>query len=413
MATVKNRWEGARVNAGGIAGSSVNVNKLNLDPDQDNIDDFATGSGIIVASKTETYCARIKQITPDPVPGGTNNTITFYSSDATTYLTSTAGGYLQAVPANVYELDKDTLELSRNGMLLASQIEDFQTEFWVDGSGVPNNMDDGDAEFPVNDLEHPDPPGGGLMAQNDRIRRVRVTVLAVAPLEDQQNSATGHLSYGRPKIANRDAATVVGSASPARFQRQHHAAQRDRRVRPGDLMTHNELKTRVVCGPRDESGMALLIAVILLLLMSALGLAALQHSGDESAGSGRSRRKDATLYAAEAGQAMAQGRMFAQWDAMASADIFVDEPAMVTDAFGNPIAVRSGVPGPAGLPATPAKIDQSDNGIKSASKQKDGFMLNIGNANSRSFKSQRVDIVAQDTGNGLVHLLAQYSVMSN
>jgi prepilin-type N-terminal cleavage/methylation domain-containing protein len=209
MATVRERYQGAHVNAVGIAGSSVNVDTLNLNPLVDNVNDFATGSGIIVASKTETYCARIKQITPDPVPGGTNNTITFYSSDATTYLTTTAGGYLQAVPANVYELDKDTLELSRNGMLLASQIEDFQTEFWVDGSGVANNQDDGDAEFPVNDLEHPDPPGGGLVAQNDRIRRVRVTVLAVAPLEDQQNSATGHLSYGRPKIANRDAATVA------------------------------------------------------------------------------------------------------------------------------------------------------------------------------------------------------------
>ena len=178
-------------------------------------------------------------------------------------------------------------------------------------------------------------------------------------------------------------------------------------------MTHSEHETRTARGLRDESGMALLIAVILLLLMSALGLAALQHSGDESAGSGRSRRKDATLYAAEAGQSMAQGRMFAQWDAMAATDIFVDEPAMVTDAFGNPIAVRSGVPGPAGLPATPAPISDSDNGMKSASKPKDGFMVNIGNANSRTFKARRVDIVAQDSGNGLVHLLAQYSVMSN
>jgi hypothetical protein len=159
--------------------------------------------------------------------------------------------------------------------------------------------------------------------------------------------------------------------------------------------------------------MALLIAVVLLLLMSALGLAALQHSSDESAGGGRSRRKDATLYAAEAGQAMAQGRMFAQWDALSAADIFVDEPAMVTDAFGNPIAVRSGIPGPAGLPATPAKIDDTMNGIKSGSKPKDGFMVNIGSPNSRTFRSRRVDIVAQDSGNGLVHLLAQYSVMSN
>ena len=209
MEQVKQRWEGARVNPAGIAGSSVTVNKLNLNPDEDNVNDFATGSGVIIASKTETYCARIKQITPDPVPGGTNNTITFYSSDATSYLTNINGGEMQAVPANVYELNKDTLELSRNGMLLASQIEDFQVEFWVDGSGIPNNQDDGDSEFPVNDLEHPDPPAGGLMAQNDRVRRVRVTVLAVAPLEDQANSATGHLSYGRPKIANREASTVV------------------------------------------------------------------------------------------------------------------------------------------------------------------------------------------------------------
>jgi hypothetical protein len=177
-------------------------------------------------------------------------------------------------------------------------------------------------------------------------------------------------------------------------------------------MTHSERNTRSILGLRDESGMALLIAVILLLLMSALGLAALQHSSDESAGSGRSRRKDSTLYAAEAGQAMAANIMFANWDAMASTEFFIDEPNMVTDAFGNPIAVRSGTPGPAGLPATPAKIDDQQSGMKSNSKPKDGFMLNIGNANRRTFTTRRVDIVAADSGNGLVHLLAQYSVMS-
>jgi hypothetical protein len=178
------------------------------------------------------------------------------------------------------------------------------------------------------------------------------------------------------------------------------------------MMTHAPLETRTVRGPRDESGMALLIAVILLLLMSALGLAALQHSSDESAGGGRSRRKDATLYAAEAGQAMAQNIMYANWDTIGSTAFFIDEPAMVTDAYGNPIAVRSGTPSASGLPVTPAKIDDTDSLVKSGSKPKDGFMLNIGNANRRDFKTRRVDIVAQDSGNGLVHLLAQYSVMT-
>jgi hypothetical protein len=94
-------------------------------------------------------------------------------------------------------------------MLLASQIEDFQVEFWVDGAGGgAKNIDDGDTEFPINDLNTPDPPNGGITAQNDRIRRVRITVLAVAPMEDQANSAAGHLSFGRPKIANRVAATT-------------------------------------------------------------------------------------------------------------------------------------------------------------------------------------------------------------
>jgi len=177
-------------------------------------------------------------------------------------------------------------------------------------------------------------------------------------------------------------------------------------------MTHTDIETRLTSSVRDERGMALLIAVVLLLLMSALGVAALQHSGDESAGGGRSRRKDSTLYAAEAGQQMVQSRLFAEWNGMSSEGFTVDEPALVSDAFGNPIAVRSGSPGPAGLPAAAAKCDDTANQIKSNAKQRDGFALNIGGLNSRTFRATRCDIVAQDLGNGLVHLQAQYAVMN-
>ena len=170
-------------------------------------------------------------------------------------------------------------------------------------------------------------------------------------------------------------------------------------------------KTRLTQGIRDERGMALLIAVVLLLLMSALGVAALQHSGDESAGSGRSRRKDSTLYAAEAGQQMVASRLFTSWNGMSSEGFTIDEPALVSDAFGNAIAVRSGSPGPAGLPATPSKLDDKANNVKSNAPPPNGFTLNIGGLNRRTFRSVRSDIVAQDSGNGLVHLQAQYSVM--
>ena len=177
-------------------------------------------------------------------------------------------------------------------------------------------------------------------------------------------------------------------------------------------MTHTDIETRLTSSVRDERGMALLIAVVLLLLMSALGVAALQHSGDESAGGGRSRRKDSTLYAAEAGQQMVQSRLFAEWNGMSSEGFTIDEPSLVSDAFGNPIAVRSGAPGPAGLPATPAKLDDKANNMKTNAPQRDGFTLNIGGLNRRTFRAVRSDVVAQDLGNGLVHLQAQYSVMN-
>src|SRR5262249_20266639 len=88
------------------------------------------------------------------------------------------------------------------------------------------------------------------------------------------------------------------------LQRERHAAQHqphsDRRMSPA--MTHSNRRLDLAHELRDESGMALLIAVIVLLLMSALALSALQHAGDESQGSGSARRKDATLYAAESGR---------------------------------------------------------------------------------------------------------------
>lgn len=177
-------------------------------------------------------------------------------------------------------------------------------------------------------------------------------------------------------------------------------------------MNHSERPQRHCTALRDESGMALLIAVIMLLLMSALGLAALQHSSDESSGSGRSRRKDATLYAAEAGQAMAQMMLVQSLDAFGGGEFTVDVPNMVTDGFGNPIKVRSGSPGPSGLPDSPKKLDDKKYELKGV-KQDDGNQLNINGPNTWKRRASRVDITAQDVGNGLVHLQVQYSVMEH
>jgi prepilin-type N-terminal cleavage/methylation domain-containing protein len=192
------RFDGARVF--GISSNTVTVDKL--DYDGDGFDDFTPNSGVIVASSGRTYCARILS--------AAGTTITFAlpaGEDATTYLGG-ATPDMVAVPANVYELDEDPtkLELRRNSMLLASQIEDFQVEYWIDNAGIPNNgIEDGDREFPVNDLNAPDPPTAGMTAKNEFIRRVRVSVSARTLRDEGSNSAAGHLMGGRPALANRTA----------------------------------------------------------------------------------------------------------------------------------------------------------------------------------------------------------------
>ena len=152
---------------------------------------------------------------------------------------------------------------------------------------------------------------------------------------------------------------------------------------------------------RDERGAALLVAVVLLLLMSALGITALQHAQDEASASGRSRRKDATLYAGEAGLAMVQANLLNQYNGATMPSFTINEPAMVQDQHGNPIAVRSGRP----ENSAPEPIGGTGSGVAEAP---DGFLINLGSQSAQAFTAVRADIVATDSGNGTVHLQAQY-----
>src|SRR5258706_2611292 len=197
LASKIQRFSGATVNL--TFSDHVDVAAGSTDIDGDGIVDFKIGSGVIVASPTRTYCAVVRDVSATQI---------FFSSpeDATTYL-GAANADMRAVPANVYELDEDPakLELRRNGLLLASQVEDFQVEYWLDNSALPNGVEDGDNEFPVNVLENPDPPGGAIPADNAQIRRVRVSVVARTLRDEGTSSAARHLTYARPALANRSA----------------------------------------------------------------------------------------------------------------------------------------------------------------------------------------------------------------
>jgi type IV pilus assembly PilX-like protein len=173
-------------------------------------------------------------------------------------------------------------------------------------------------------------------------------------------------------------------------------------------MTHTTHQS-LVRAARSQDGMALLIAVIVLLLMSALGLAALQHAGDEASGSGRARRKDATLYAADSGIKMIQVKLLTTYVASPTmSPVNLDEPTLVKDGFGNPIAIRSGAPQNGTIPAAPASIAADPN---VPSENAEGYMLNQGNQGSQQFRPVRADVTALDIANGMVHLQAQFSVL--
>jgi len=216
----------------------VSVISLDIDGTAPNTDFLApsaagagNGGGIIIASPTETFCARITQIVGNTIYFEDHGDSLVNHGDATAYI----GGVtpqLRAVPAQIYEVDPVALELRRNGLLLASSIEDLEIEYWLDNSGAPNGVQDDDDEFPVNTLNNPDPPGGAIPADNSMVRRVRVTVLARSEREEEQRTASGRmLGAGRPALANR-----LADPTPDRFRRRSFNAS----ILPRNLVVMGE-----------------------------------------------------------------------------------------------------------------------------------------------------------------------------
>ena len=158
-----------------------------------------------------------------------------------------------------------------------------------------------------------------------------------------------------------------------------------------------KLEKTACAARRDEAGMALLIAVILLLFIGALGLTALQQAEDESSASGQGRRLDAAFYAAEAGLNYAETEVRKKLDADQDSELSINESSFVSDGFDNAIKVQSGPPGsyvPIGKCA-------------SESNPVEGYELREGGA-KLNFCRMDFDIVATDVRGSQVHLSAGY-----
>jgi Tfp pilus assembly protein PilX len=150
---------------------------------------------------------------------------------------------------------------------------------------------------------------------------------------------------------------------------------------------------------RDQHGVALLIAVVLLLMVSALGLTALQSAQDEATGSARGRRKTMTLYAADSGLKLVEEQLAASTAQYPNRNA-VTSSSVMEDQWGGTTSIRTGE---AENPV-PQAIQRVSKG------NVEGFQLNVNSSGSFSYGIYRTGMVATDNTGGVVELQAQYSV---
>ncbi len=151
---------------------------------------------------------------------------------------------------------------------------------------------------------------------------------------------------------------------------------------------------------RSQQGIALIVTVLLLMMISAIGLAALRHAGDESVISASSRRKLTVIYAADAAMNIMAERLLGGDPTTATFLDPMDEPTFLMNTAGLPIAVRSG-PADSAVPQPILRVGTAAGG---------GGQLNIGSSATQSYGVYRVSIVAQDSGGSQAQVQAQFRV---
>ncbi len=147
-----------------------------------------------------------------------------------------------------------------------------------------------------------------------------------------------------------------------------------------------------------ESGIALIVTILLLLLISALGTAALQHAGDELTIGASSRRKLALIYVADSALSLVVDKLTT--NAQFPDTTPLDEPSLLTNEAGLPFAARTG--------STQTTVPQPV--MRVGRTTAPGSQLNINSANTMSFGVYRAGVVALDSGGGRAQLQAQFIV---
>jgi len=161
-----------------------------------------------------------------------------------------------------------------------------------------------------------------------------------------------------------------------------------------------------------QSGMALLLTVLVLLMVSAIGISALNRAGDENAIASSSRRKLTTLQAAEAGLKLISDRFQpVPGQATVSVPAPLNEPNMIVDHSGFATAVRSGTI-ESSVPSQITRVGQTrDSGISENGEAAASELRISGGGSGTGYRFiYRVEVVATDPGGGNVQLQSQFSV---
>ena len=152
--------------------------------------------------------------------------------------------------------------------------------------------------------------------------------------------------------------------------------------------------------PERNEGIALIVTVLLLMMISAIGLAALRHAGDERFAAGVSRSQLETLYAADGAINVLVERL-SNLNANSPQLLQpMDEPTFMSSKWGLPIAVRTGTADSA-APLPILKV-----GIAPGA----GGQLNIGSGFTQSWGIYRASVVATSASGGRSQIQAQFLV---
>ncbi len=160
------------------------------------------------------------------------------------------------------------------------------------------------------------------------------------------------------------------------------------------------MKHSIIRDLRDESGMALLIAVVVMLMVSAVALSALDRARSENMGANAARRKVATLIAADAALRLVENQLLNSTGPSPDTAPLQDTNFIVGD-NGLATAFRTGEIGSAA--ALPI--------LKVGTTVKEGGQLNVGGAGTFTYGVYRAGIVATDPGGASVQLSAQWTAL--